>query len=57
VINKIDLLPYIDFKMDYFQKGVKALNPGVVAFPISCRTGEGIDGWIDWILNNVNRKS
>jgi hydrogenase nickel incorporation protein HypB len=53
VINKIDLLPYIDFKMDYFQKGVKALNPGLVTFPVSCRTGEGIDAWVDWLLENA----
>ena len=57
VINKIDLLPYIDFKMDYFEKGVEALNPGLVTFPISCRTGEGLEAWINWLLENVNRKS
>lgn len=57
VINKIDLLPYIDFKMDYFQRGVETLNPGLVTFPVSCRTGEGIDSWVDWLLENANRKS
>ena len=57
VINKIDLLPYINFKMDYFQRGVEALNPGLVTFPLSCRTGEGLGAWIDWILENVNRKA
>ncbi len=55
IINKIDLLPYIPFKMDYFQRGVEALNPGVITFPISCRTGEGLDAWIDWLLQNVKR--
>jgi hydrogenase nickel incorporation protein HypB len=49
VINKIDLLPYVPFDMDYFRKGVEILNPGLVTFPISCITGEGIDGWITWI--------
>ncbi len=53
VINKIDLLPYIDFKMDYFQRGVEALNPGLVTFPLSCRTGEGMQTWIDWIVQLV----
>ena len=53
VINKIDLLPYIDFKMDYFQQGVEALNPGLVTFPVSCRTGEGIDAWVDWLFENT----
>lgn len=49
VINKIDLLPYVPFRMDYFKKGVEVLNPGVVTFPLSCRTGEGVDAWLDWL--------
>jgi hydrogenase nickel incorporation protein HypB len=53
VINKIDLLPYINFRMDYFQRGVEALNPGVVTFPVSCRTGEGLDQWMDWLIGNI----
>ncbi len=53
VINKIDLLPYIDFDMQYFQRGVEVLNPGLVTFPISCTTGEGLDGWLDWLLDRV----
>src|SRR6266545_2137803 len=57
VINKIDLLPYVPFKMDYFRRGVEALNPGVVTFPLSCRTGEGLDPWIEWLLANVKRTS
>jgi len=55
VINKIDLLPYVDFRMDYFQQGVQALNPGVVTFPLSCRTGEGMDAWVNWIIENAKR--
>ena len=57
VINKIDLLPYVPFKMDYFRRGVEALNPGVVTFPLSCRTGEGLEQWIDWLLSNVKRRA
>jgi hydrogenase nickel incorporation protein HypB len=53
VINKIDLLPYIDFKMDYFRKGVEALNPGLVTFPLSCRTGEGVAAWVNWLLEDA----
>lgn len=57
VINKIDLLPYVPFKMDYFERGVAALNPGLITFPLSCRTGEGLDAWISWILAELeNRK-
>lgn len=54
VINKIDLLPYIDFNMDYFRKGVHLLNPGLVTFPISCRTTEGLDEWLSWITTNIS---
>jgi len=53
IINKIDLLPYIDFDMDFFRRGVEALNPGVITFPLSCRTGEGIDAWINWLIENT----
>ena len=53
VINKIDLLPYIDFDMEYFQRGVEVLNPGLITFPISCRTGEGLDGWLDWLQDQA----
>jgi hydrogenase nickel incorporation protein HypB len=56
VINKIDLLPYVDFRMDYFRKGIQALNPGVVEFPLSCRTGEGMQAWLDWLLAQVASK-
>jgi len=49
VINKIDLLPYVEFNMDFFRKGVEILNPGLVTFPLSCKTGEGLDDWIEWI--------
>jgi hydrogenase nickel incorporation protein HypB len=49
VINKVDLLPYIDFDMRYFQRGVEALNPGLITFPMSCKTGEGLDGWLEWL--------
>lgn len=49
VINKVDLLPYIDFDMDYFRRGVEALNPGLSTFPLSCRSGEGFQAWLDWV--------
>lgn len=55
VINKIDLLPYVEFDMDFFRRGVETLNPGVTTFPVSCRTGEGLDAWLDWVLQSVRR--
>ncbi len=55
VINKTDLLPYITFRMDFFQRGVQALNPNLITFPLSCRTGEGMEAWIEWLFQNVNQ--
>ena len=55
VINKVDLLPYVNFRMDYFQQGVQVLNPGVTTFPISCRTGEGLDAWVEWLIQNAKK--
>lgn len=53
VLNKIDLLPYVDFNMDYFNAGISALNPGIEIFQLSCKTGEGFDRWNQWIMEKV----
>lgn len=53
VLNKIDLLPYVDFDGERFQRGVEALNPGVLTFRLSCRTGEGLAAWTDWLAAEV----
>ena len=53
VINKIDLLPYVPFNMDFFRKGVEILNPGLITFPLSCKTGEGMERWINWITDII----
>ena len=53
LINKIDLLPYVPFNMDYFKRGVEILNPGVVTFAVSSKTGEGMDAWTDWLVEQV----
>lgn len=50
ILNKTDLLPYIDFDMAYFRQGIEMLNPGVAFFPLSCKTGEGLSEWLAWLL-------
>lgn len=58
LINKIDLLPYVSFRMDYFLQGVEILNPGLGTFQISCQTGEGFTAWLDWLKKETaNYKS
>ena len=54
VLNKMDVLAAFDFDVDYFRRGVEALNPGLAFFPLSCKTGEGLDAWLDWLRNQVN---
>ncbi len=54
VINKLDLLPYVAFNMDYFRRGVEMLNPGVLTFALSCRTGEGLEAWVTWLKQRAS---
>lgn len=53
VINKVDLLPYVPFQMEYFKRGIQVLNPGVEIFSVSCRTGEGITDWVNWLKRHL----
>lgn len=53
LLNKIDYLETESFDLDYFTQGIKVLNPKVKIFPISCKTGTGIDAWITWLEKEV----
>ena len=53
ILNKTDLLPYVQFNLDYFQQGVKILNPEAAFFPLSCKTDEGVSAWIDWLSSKI----
>jgi hydrogenase nickel incorporation protein HypB len=55
VLNKIDLLPYIDFDLQAYRRLLLALNPDVALFPISCTSGEGITEWADWLFQELAR--
>lgn len=56
IINKIDLLPYVRFNMDYFRQGVEILNPGLTTFAVSCSTGQGIAEWTFWLKQQVKNR-
>jgi hypothetical protein len=49
LINKVDLLPHLDFDLAAFRANLRAVNPGVDTVEISARTGEGVDAWCDWL--------
>jgi len=55
IINKVDLHPYVDFDMEYFTRGVQMLSPGLVTFPISCKSGEGLPAWISWLRHQIQQ--
>jgi len=56
VINKIDLLPYVDFDIASFQKALQGLNPEVKIFLVSCKTGAGIEDWCSWLFSEIKAK-
>ncbi len=49
IINKTDVLPYFDFDMDKVTEFAKMRNPDIKIFPISAKTGEGVDTWCAWL--------
>jgi hydrogenase nickel incorporation protein HypB len=55
LINKIDLLPYVDYDIEKFRANLEAVHPGVAAMEVSARTGEGIPAWRDWLTRLPRR--
>jgi len=53
LINKMDAASFFDFKLDACIERVRALNPDIQIFPISAKTGEGMDVWFDWLRRSV----
>ena len=53
VINKIDLMPLLDFDFTAFQRAVTGLNPGAKIFQVSCKTGDGIQEWVSWLESQL----
>ena len=53
VLNKIDLMQMVDFDRDFFYESLRALNPDAVTFEVSCRTGEGLAKWTEWLRERL----
>ena len=53
IINKIDVLPYFDFDLEKVTEFAHMRNPNLEIFPISAKTGEGVDAWCDWLRRQV----
>jgi hydrogenase nickel incorporation protein HypB len=55
VINKIDLLPHLDFDLERFLYRLEQVHPGVEHLLVSARSGEGVEAWRDWLVRVVER--
>ena len=53
LVSKVDVAPYFDFDMDEFEKNVRLRNKDVQILPLSAKTGEGMDAWLDWLRAQV----
>ncbi|MGA1368946.1 MAG: hydrogenase nickel incorporation protein HypB, partial [Blastocatellia bacterium] len=53
LLNKVDLLPYAGVSLEELTRNVWEVNPGAEIFPVSCRTGEGIEAWVAWLRRRV----
>jgi len=55
LVNKTDLLPYLDFNVSAFNQAVTGLNPKSKIFPVSCKTGEGLEAWFSWLQGELKQ--
>lgn len=53
IFNKIDLLPHLDYCIDEAIHNACQINPHLKVFRVSCKTGEGLDAWIDWVTSKM----
>jgi hydrogenase nickel incorporation protein HypB len=53
ILNKCDLLPYVDFDVQTFHDYVRQLNPDAPIFELSCKTGEGLAPWVEWMVKET----
>jgi hydrogenase nickel incorporation protein HypB len=57
ILNKMDLLPYSGVAFDELVRNVEDVNPNAPIFPVSCRTGDGVDVWVDWLRGMIKPRS
>jgi hydrogenase nickel incorporation protein HypB len=53
LINKVDLLPHLDFDLALLEQNIETVHPGVSTIALSARTGEGLDTWLAWLTANL----
>ena len=56
LINKIDLLPYVNCSVEKIREEALRINPKLTIFEISCQSGQGLDAWFDWLQKAIDTK-
>jgi len=57
LLNKVDLLPHVDFDVDRFKEYARKVNPQIEIIEVSCKTGQGLGDWITWLEGRIARKA
>ncbi|MGB9664780.1 MAG: hydrogenase nickel incorporation protein HypB [Ignavibacteria bacterium] len=55
IINKIDLIPYVNCNIDEMKNNALSINPNLKIFEVSCKTNQGIDEWVNWIGERIKK--
>ena len=56
IVNKVDLLPHLDFDLDRFLSNLEAVHPGMPLIVVSAKTGEGVEAWRQWLMRVAARE-
>ncbi len=57
LINKVDLLPYVDFRLERVREALLSINTRLTVISLSAKTGEGFEAWLNWLREGVKRKT
>jgi hydrogenase nickel incorporation protein HypB len=57
ILNKVDLVPYAGVELDELRRNVREVNPRAEIFPVSCRTGEGLEAWLHWLADRIGQRA
>ena len=56
IVNKIDAIEHFDFRIDLLEERVRKLNKDIIILPISAKTGEGVERWVNWIRQELTKR-
>jgi hydrogenase nickel incorporation protein HypB len=57
ILNKVDLAPHCDVDLDLYEENLRRVNPTIDILRVSARTGEGMEGWLNWLRGHLAAKT